>query len=143
MKSRVYLTGLFFVICLAAEAIAFAGSENCEVSKGWSAMQTTKENSSKATYDLQTNEIGLGKPFSFAVKICGDEDITPERVTANAIMPAHQHGMNYTPTVEFDKDSNTYKVSDFLFHMPGVWEITVSSYQGEAVTHFTKNITIN
>ena len=56
-------------------------------------------------------------------------------------MPAHQHGMNYTPTVNFVEENN-FEVSDFLFHMPGVWEITVASYVGEVVTHYTKSVLI-
>jgi len=143
MKSRVYLTGLFFAACVVAEAVAFVGKPNCEITEGWSVLQANQENSFKAIYDLKADEVKLGKPFSFGVKICGDEEKTPDRITANAMMPAHQHGMNYTPTVEVDEDSSTYRVSDFLFHMPGVWEITVSSYLDEDVTHFTQDITIN
>jgi len=143
MQTRVILTSLFFLVCLVAEGIAYVGKFECKITEGWEAMKTTMESSTQAIFNLDVDQLTLGEPFSFAVKICGNCGEKPKRVTADAIMPAHQHGMNYTPTVVLDEKLNEYKVSDFLFHMPGLWEITVSAYQDENVTHFTKKITVN
>lgn len=127
MKVRVYLTSVFFIICLAAEGLSFVGT-SCE---------------KPVIFEWDTEAIKLGEPFSFKVSLCDEKSRTPDRVTANAIMPAHQHGMNYTPTVTFDKKTNSYIIEDFLFHMPGQWEITVSSYLGDKVKHYTKTVVIN
>ena len=143
MKIRAYFTGVFFVICVYAEALAFVGGP-CEIPKGWIAMETEKESNrnNKALFDLDASAISIGQPFSFNVSLCGESDVNPDRVTVNAIMPAHQHGMNYTPTVSYIEDADSYEVEGFLFHMPGVWEITVASYMDENVTHYTKSIMI-
>lgn len=127
MKLSVYLTGVFFVICVAAEGLSFV-DKPCE---------------KPAAIELNVESIQLGEPFSFTFSLCDEKNSMPDRVTANAIMPAHQHGMNYTPTVTFDEDSNRYDISDFVFHMPGEWEITVSTYQNDEVTHYTKTVVIN
>jgi len=142
MKTRVFLTIIFLVACVTAEALTFVG-KSCEVPEDWSLLETTQKESAAAIIDLQTDAIILGQPFSFKFTLCDETDSVPDRVTANATMPAHQHGMNYTPTVAFDKASNNFEIEDFLFHMPGEWEITISSYQGEAVTHYTKIIAVN
>ena len=126
MKLSVYLSSVMFVMCVAAEGVSFVGKP-CQ---------------KPATFELPTETIKLGEPFSFKVSLCSKNNRKPDRVTANAIMPAHQHGMNYTPTVTFDEKSNRYVISDFLFHMPGEWEITVSSYLGDKVTHHVKTVLI-
>jgi len=142
MKIRTYLTGLFFVSCVVVEAFAFAGKA-CQVPDNWSLLETSQKESAAAIVDLQTDKISLGQPFSFKFALCDKAHSIPDRVTADAIMPAHQHGMNYTPTVAFDEASKSFEVEDFLFHMPGEWEITISSYHGETATHYTKTVTIN
>lgn len=143
MKIRVYFTSLFFVICVFAEALAFVGP-SCEVPKGWMVMETENEsnNDQQTIIDLDASTIRIGQPFSFNVSLCSDNEVKPDRMTVNAIMPAHQHGMNYTPTVSYIEESKSFEVDGFLFHMPGVWEITIASYQGEDVTHYSKNITV-
>ena len=141
MKIRVYLTGVFLAICVFAEALAFVGN-NCDFPDNWQVMKTTEDGADKALLDLDTATINIGKPFSFNVALCSDNEIKANRVTANAIMPAHQHGMSYTPTVSYVEATNSFEVTDFLFHMPGVWEITIASYAGEIVTHYTKNFLI-
>ena len=141
MKTRAYFTGVFFVICILAEALAFVGT-SCEIPKGWVAMDTEKENQSDniALFSLDVAAINIGQPFSFKVSLCGESETKLDRLTVNAIMPAHQHGMNYTPAVSYIDESDSFEVEGFLFHMPGIWVITVASYVGEDVTHYTKSI---
>ena len=141
MKIRAYLTGLFFVVCLVAEAYAFV-SRPCETPKGWAELDASKDANTKGVLNLKTDTIRLGQPFTFKFALCGEMINKPDRVTASAIMPAHQHGMNYNPTVTYDEAENNFEIADFLFHMPGLWEITVSSYEGEEATHYTKKIMI-
>ena len=158
MKIRATLTTVFLLICFFAEVYAFVDTP-CEAPQTWTEIQTTQgntdENSSiketnkslpNLVLELDENKISLGKPFSFKVGLCSDNNkntVKPDRITADAIMPAHQHGMNYTPTIRYNKESKQYDISSFLFHMPGQWEITISSYIDDKVTHYIKTITIN
>ena len=141
MQTSVTLTGLFFVVCVAAEALAFVNTP-CE-GKSWEAMQSSNDQAQSGKINVNSSEIQLGQPFSFDFKLCGDTTPKPDRVTATAIMPAHQHGMNYSPTVSYDGAKQRYRIEGFVFHMPGLWEITVSSFQGKAVTHYTQEVTLN
>ena len=71
---------------------------------------------------LVVDEIPLARPFSVLVSICDGTAVREMR--ADAIMPAHQHGMNYTPKVTALGDG-TFRVDDMLFHMPGLWELQI------------------
>ncbi|PWQ95296.1 hypothetical protein [Leucothrix arctica] len=136
------LTITFLIVCFAADAYAFVAQE-CRSGSGWSFLQTAEAESGPVMSDLTKDDITLGQPFSFHVALCDTKKDQPDRVTATAIMPAHQHGMNYTPTVTFDVASQTYKIKDFLFHMPGQWTVNISTYTGDFAVHYSQNITIN
>ena len=143
MKIRAYLTGAFFVLCVFAETIAFVG-QPCDFSDDWMTMDVNKNHPKQlqALINLDTTAVSTQNPFSFQVAFCGGSGLKPQRITASAHMPAHQHGMNYISSVSYLDQSNRYEISGFLFHMPGLWEITISTYLNDAPTHFTKQITI-
>ena len=71
---------------------------------------------------LSVDEIPLAEPFSVLVSICSETTVGQMRV--DAIMPAHQHGMNYTPKVTA-LDGGVFRIDDMLFHMPGLWELQI------------------
>ena len=43
------------------------------------------------------------------------------RLKVDATMPAHQHGMNYAPTIA-SEGAGRFRASGLLLHMPGRWE---------------------
>lgn len=57
------------------------------------------------------------------------EDI---RVEFDAMMPAHNHGMN-TEAVVTENEDGTYTVDGMLFHMPGHWRMMADVYQADSV----------
>lgn len=74
-------------------------------------------------------ELGLetiSKPFEIDLYFCGDGIENIDRVKVDAIMPAHQHGMNYTPEIS-SIEPGIYQASGMFFHMPGIWELQVST----------------
>ncbi len=71
---------------------------------------------------LTVDEIPLAQPFSVLVSVCSETAVGQMRV--DAIMPAHQHGMNYTPKVTA-LDGGVFRIDDMLFHMPGLWELQI------------------
>ncbi|MEP4194111.1 MAG: hypothetical protein ABJL99_00585 [Aliishimia sp.] len=75
----------------------------------------------------------VSEPFDIELQFCGD--ITT--VSVSAIMPAHQHGMNYFPKIEAREDG-VVGVSGMVFHMPGIWQIQVSS----GTASYTHDITV-
>ncbi|WP_319546338.1 hypothetical protein [Ruegeria conchae] len=56
-------------------------------------------------------------------------------------MPAHQHGMNYTPKVTA-LDGGTFRVDDMLFHMPGLWELQVDVDINDQSIFYTSKIAL-
>lgn len=71
--------------------------------------------------------IGLSEPFDLDLTFCGGDAQAIRRIEVSAIMPAHQHGMNYAPLI-VPKEDGQFKVSNMLFHMHGEWELQVSVF---------------
>ena len=71
---------------------------------------------------VEVEDIPLARPFSMRINVCDDAEI--ENLRVDALMPAHQHGMNYNPSVTA-LDNNVFEVNGMLFHMPGEWELQV------------------
>lgn len=78
--------------------------------------------------------IPIGKPFALQIVPC---NAAPERLTVDAVMPAHRHGMNYHPKVI--KTKNGFRAEGLLFHMPGEWEFVFDlrfmDGRSERITH--------
>ncbi|MEZ5658663.1 MAG: hypothetical protein R3E83_09055 [Burkholderiaceae bacterium] len=68
--------------------------------------------------------ITVGEPFSLRVRLCG---APAARLTVDADMPAHGHGMNYRPEVRetgADGDVRMLQIDNLLWHMPGRWRLS-------------------
>lgn len=66
--------------------------------------------------------IVMGTHFSLDIAVCplaGNPVANALRV--DAIMPAHQHGMNYAPSLR-QISPGLYRADGLMFHMPGLWE---------------------
>lgn len=77
--------------------------------------------------DLGPGGIPVSAPFGADITICPFENGRPTRVTVDATMPAHKHGMNYEPRI-VARDAGRYAVEGLLFHMPGIWRFEVTAY---------------
>jgi hypothetical protein len=67
--------------------------------------------------------IRQGEFFFLDVAICAKSGgAAPSTLRVDARMPAHQHGMNYRPTVAAAGDGR-FAARGLMFHMPGAWEI--------------------
>lgn len=81
----------------------------------------------QAALDGSTTQFAVSEPFDIKIQFCGPQANAIEEVRVAAIMPAHQHGMNYTPEVTSLGDG-VFMAAGMLFHMPGVWRIDVSAW---------------
>jgi len=63
--------------------------------------------------------IRAGEHFALELRVCP----APEAVKVDAWMPAHQHSMNYRPSVTALGEGR-YRADGLMFHMPGRWEFT-------------------
>lgn len=74
------------------------------------------------------NAIAVSQPFSAVVTVCGDGAEQVE-LQFDASMPAHGHGMNYTPEITRLQDGegwSRYQVDGLVLHMPGEWQWAVA-----------------
>lgn len=85
--------------------------------------------SSSGTYRfhvrLQSREMPLNQPFrmDIAVEVLTGPDWSEDhRLSVDARMPHHRHGMNRQPLVRAEGEG-VYVVESMLLHMPGYWEI--------------------
>ena len=75
----------------------------------------------------------VSAPFTLKVVVC-DRQVSD--LAFDALMPAHQHGMNFDAEVA-KSGATEFTVSNVVFHMPGLWELQI-----EAVTdHNSHNYT--
>ena len=68
----------------------------------------------------------VGEAFAVDLEFCGEEQVVLLEV--DATMPAHGHGMNYTPELGErvnTADGSRYRAEGMLFHMPGEWQWSV------------------
>jgi hypothetical protein len=64
----------------------------------------------------------LGEFFAVLVSACERRAQPVSRLKVDATMPAHNHGMNYLPTITAE-GSGTFTARGLLLHMPGRWEL--------------------
>ncbi len=89
--------------------------------------------------------ITVGEAFSVKLTVCGDELDTAE-VVLDASMPAHGHGMNYTPAhhvITRSADAISVQVDGLRLHMPGEWQWLVTVRKQGARTQLRDEFQVN
>ena len=85
------------------------------------------------------DEIRLSQPFSILLTVC--DDVAVSEVRVDAIMPAHQHGLNYAPKITALGDG-VFRADNMLFHMPGLWELRVDANFGGRSVSYTSDVVL-
>lgn len=95
------------------------------------------------TIHIQFNpkDMPLNVAFDAIVTVCSQSERAPTRLTVDATMPAHGHGMNYGLNA-VRVDGRTYEVKNFLLHMPGVWRLEVTVYENNKPHRFTHDVNL-
>ena len=107
---------------MIATALIFGGAQACELPAG-----TRLESERLAvSYRTEPAKIAVGQHFTLELAICPKRGSAfSARVTLDAHMPEHRHGMNYRPTVVMVMPAaqpERYRSEGWMFHMPGRWE---------------------
>jgi hypothetical protein len=110
-----------FALALAlfgAGAIAQA----CEPGLAGKHVERTESARYVLAYRAEPAIIAVGEHFTLEVAACGKNGAPPpDSIQLDAHMPAHRHGMNYTPAVR-RTSSGRWHADGLMFHMPGLWE---------------------
>lgn len=88
---------------------------------------------------VAVGEFPLAQPFSILLTVCDDIAVSEMRV--DAIMPAHQHGLNYVPNITALGDG-VFRADNMLFHMPGLWELRVDAKFGGRSISYTSDVVL-
>jgi len=85
----------------------------------------------RLVYKIVGGTVKVGQPFTIEVAACIGPAKEPQRIRIDARMPAHGHGMNYTPT-EKKLGPGRARFEGLVFHMPGHWEISLDVFSDGA-----------
>lgn len=108
---------LLFVLCLTG-----TGGLACPMPPDALPLRTADTGSILSGY-IEMETPPLSAPFALQITFC-DPAKSVEQVAFDAIMPAHQHGMNFDVDVIRTGDAS-FSVSNVVFHMPGLWELQI------------------
>ncbi|MCP5084333.1 MAG: hypothetical protein GY948_21805 [Alphaproteobacteria bacterium] len=136
MKRAVSITALLLV-CSSGPGLA----ETCGAPADWLALAPEGGTTFKAALSVGSETPKVGAPFDVELKVCSPDNRTADRLAVDATMPAHKHGMNYQPQLTKAAEGH-YKATGFLFHMPGIWQITVSVYSNGKPNHLSVDIDV-
>jgi hypothetical protein len=84
----------------------------------------------------------LGEFFAVVVSACERRAQPVSGLKVDATMPAHNHGMNYLPTITAD-GSGTFTARGLLLHMPGRWELAFDVASEAAREQLRANVDLN
>ncbi len=131
------LIRLFGIVSLLCVLPATA-SAVCSTSGGI-AMKKETSTTLNVALKIKPGTIPVSAPFQVEITVCDRPARFPTRVTLDAVMPLHQHGMNYKPNVR-KLASGRYLADGLLFHMPGLWRFEVAAYLDGRPHRFTHDL---
>lgn len=107
-----------------AVCLFWAGSAVSSAACVLDATQLTPTEPVSADVFAKLEPIVVSKPFGLELTVCAPLSEDTE-ITVDAWMPAHQHGMNYVPSINALGEGQ-FAISNLVFHMPGIWQIRVA-----------------
>ena len=99
----------------------------CTLPADWLIMTTGSQEGVQAAISIDREKIVVGEPFTVDLAVCVTKTAL-DRVTVDATMPLHRHGMNYKPRMT-NLGGGRYRATPFVFHMPGLWRVVVKTYR--------------
>jgi hypothetical protein len=100
-------------------------AEGCEPGLQGEGVRVMRSAAYAAAWVPQPLPIPVGAHFTLELAVCASEgQAAVEAVAIDADMPEHRHGMNYRATVAPLGDGR-YRAEGLLFHMPGLWRLSV------------------
>jgi len=102
-------------------------------------MQVEQSQPSTIALKLPPTPVKIGEPFAIDILVCADQQPETGSMKLDAVMPAHNHGMNYKPEIQPLAD-NIYRGSGMFFHMPGEWQITVDLLSRDKAQRFVLKV---
>ena len=90
---------------------------------------------------LSFDQPRISTPFEMIVEFCAASGGSVAKMKFDAIMPAHQHGMNYRADVS-PIEGQAYRVSNVVFHMPGLWQVRIDADTAGATFKYSAEVDV-
>lgn len=135
MKQRSFFVLLAFI--LSGNTVMSANPELCDLQASDETHIVAQTPAHKIIFAARDDKISVNSPVGFEILLCNmPDDATLNKV--DAIMPIHQHGMNYTPQIS-KLSANKFLAEPFIFHMPGNWQLQAIVIKNDDVFEFKKD----
>jgi len=135
MTFRLAAGSLAFLTMISATVSVRA----CQLPARWHVMISEGRSEIQLAMLLPQAPIKVSDPFAIELVICESGGDKIDRVTIDAVMPLHRHGMNYKPIIQ-DQGNSRYRAQGLLFHMPGRWQIIATVYRGNRPATFKLDV---
>jgi len=94
------------------------------------------------TWKSVPSPVPVGQYFRLALVACTSaQQPFAGTIAIDANMPLHRHGMNYRASVRSQGDGR-YLAEGLLFHMPGRWQITIDTDDGQQREHLVTELEV-
>lgn len=136
-----FIYAVFIAISLLAYPIHMSqASDHCQIDATGDKHIISMAGDKKIVSSVIDGKIGVRSETAFKMTMCN----LPEGATildADAIMPMHQHGMNYVPKIEKLAD-NQFLIQPYVFHMPGAWQLRTRVLTNGKILEFEGNFNV-
>lgn len=100
----------------------------------------SKDGPFKIISSIVEGEMGVNSQITLDILLCDLPD-NATVINAEAIMPMHQHGMNYQPNITQISDK-IFRAEPYVFHMPGKWQLQTNIKSGEKILEFKEDLIV-
>jgi hypothetical protein len=115
----------FNVVFAGIALLSATAAEACEPGLRGEGVRVMRSAAYAAAWVSRPAPIPVGAHFTLELAVCAaEENPAVEAVAIDAVMPEHRHGMNYRATVA-PLGNGRYRAEGLLFHMPGLWRLSV------------------
>lgn len=119
---RCCLLALLGLVLGPVVACELEGAERKELQQGMTLFHRVK-----------SPPLELAQHFAMQFRVCRQGvPVTVSRFKLDAVMPAHNHGMNYRASIVIGA-GGLIEASGLMFHMPGRWQLLVDFASEDAI----------
>jgi hypothetical protein len=134
-----HLAPLLVLTALASAATARADAACPSQAEGFQRLAVAD---AEIAYRWEPAQLKVGQFFDAEVVDCATRDGRPvDRITIDATMPAHGHGMSYRPTSE-RMAAGRYLFKGLMLHMPGTWRFVFGLIGGDSGIQLTHDVDV-
>lgn len=131
---------LIFLVLLGTQSVNAQEANPCNSEITNEAHIVARKGDQAIIFAPKNSAIGVNNAVSLEIFLC-NLPASSKITNIDAIMPMHQHGMNYTPQIVKLSESH-FVAEPFIFHMPGNWQLLAILNTNGDVIEFKKDFLV-